>query len=88
MKEECPRVKDLVNEKYSEAFLLSAGVGLSPITEWMVDGETPGIKTTGYSDSSHHVIMPLPRSNSATSTSMKLRSLLIDRNFDMGMFKL
>ncbi len=87
VKEECPRVKDLLNEEYSEAFFLSAGVGLSPITEWMVDGETPDIKT-GYSDSSSHVIIPLPRSNSAASTSVKLRSLLLDRHFDMGLFKL
>ncbi len=87
VKEECPTIEDLLNRKYNESFLLSAGAGLSPITEWMVDGETPGIKTVD-SESSSHVIIPLPQSNSAASTSMKLRSLLIDRHFDMGEFKL
>ncbi len=86
-KEECPTVKDLLNEKYSEGFLLSAGVGLSPISEWVVDGETPGTETVD-TESPSHVIIPLPQSNNPASTSMKLRSLLIDRHFDMGGFKL
>ncbi len=85
VKEECPRVEDLLNREYDEAFLLSAGVGLSPITEWMVDGEIPVISTgDGYSSP---IVIPLPRSNIAESTSMKLRTLLIDRHFDMGGFK-
>ncbi len=87
VKEECPIVEDLLNKKYGEAFLLSAGVGLSPITEWIVDCGTPGIKTV-VSESSSHIFIPLPQSNSAASTSMKIQSILIDRHFDMGEFKL